>query len=203
MPPRSQTRDRLLHTAADLFRKQGYSATGLAQVVQESGSPKGVLYFHFPEGKDQLAAESVKLSGAELGTRMAAAIRRSPDVPSAISALGNLFAADLLESGFRDGCPVATVALDAADQSELIRAACQSVYESWLDGLAGYLRGQAIAEAEARELASLIFTSLQGALLLARLQHDVGVIHAVTQMVGAVAGDTASRSAHSSHPDSP
>ena len=47
-------------TAEDLFRRQGFAATGLAQIIEESGSPKGSFYFHFKGGKDQLAAEIVE-----------------------------------------------------------------------------------------------------------------------------------------------
>jgi AcrR family transcriptional regulator len=191
MPARGETRDRILRTAAELFRRKGYGSVGLAQVVSASGAPKGVMYFHFPEGKAQLAAESVALSGGELGARMGAVIQQADDIPAAIAGLGRLFAADLEASGFQDGCPVATVALDAADQSDQIRSACESVYALWLEGLAGYLRANGIGAARAPELAALIFTSLQGALLLARVQRDTSVIHLVTGQLGTAAEQAA------------
>ncbi|MGW2312246.1 TetR family transcriptional regulator, partial [Actinomadura luteofluorescens] len=74
MTPRGETRERVLRTAAELFQRQGYHGTGLNQVLAESGAPKGSLYFHFPDGKEQLASESVALSGRAVGEALAGAL---------------------------------------------------------------------------------------------------------------------------------
>ena len=60
------TRERILHTASGLFQRQGYHATGLNQVLAEGKAPKGSLYFHFPRGKEQLAAEAVTAGAHEV-----------------------------------------------------------------------------------------------------------------------------------------
>ena len=52
-PPDSRTR--MIASAAELFREQGYSATGFRDVVEHSGAPRGSIYHHFPGGKAQLA----------------------------------------------------------------------------------------------------------------------------------------------------
>src|SRR6266508_4604367 len=184
MARQSDTRERLLRTAAGLFRRQGYGATGLNQVLAESRAPKGSLYFHFPAGKEQLAAESVALGGDELREAITAVMVVAPDAATGITGLGEFFARALEESAFREGCPIATVALDAAADSEAIRATCDGVYSSWLQGLAGRLRTWGVADEEAEPLATLVLSSLQGALLLARVRRDVTVIHSVCRQVG-------------------
>lgn len=60
---KNQSRENILKAATRLFHLKGYHATGLNQILQESGSPKGSLYYHFPNGKEQLAAEAIQLSG--------------------------------------------------------------------------------------------------------------------------------------------
>ncbi len=50
---------RAITAAVKLFRMQGYTATGLSQILEESGAPKGSFYFHFPRGKTQLAEEAI------------------------------------------------------------------------------------------------------------------------------------------------
>ncbi|MEV0374905.1 TetR/AcrR family transcriptional regulator [Streptomyces sp. NPDC050636] len=188
---RGDTRARILRTAADLFQRQGYGATGLTQVLAESGAPKGSLYFHFPQGKEQLAAEAVTLAGTEMGERMAAALAAASGPADAITALGALWAQGLEDSDYRDGCPVATVALEEAGDAGPIHDACQGTYQLWLSGLVEQLRGWGMAEQEAQELADLAMSSLQGALLLARVRRDATVVHSVARRIGAIAAQGA------------
>lgn len=184
--PRGETRARILRTAADLFQRQGYGATGLNQVLAESGAPKGSLYFHFPQGKEQLAAEALSLAGGEMGVRMADAVGAAGGPEDAVVRLGELLARGLRDSDFRDGCPVATVALEQAGDAGPIRDACRQTYDVWLTGIAERLRGWGADDAEAAELAELAMSSLQGALLLARVRRDTSVISSVARRIGSV-----------------
>ncbi|WP_433472711.1 TetR/AcrR family transcriptional regulator [Spirillospora sp. CA-142024] len=184
MAPRGETRERVLRTAAELFQRQGYHGTGLNQVLAESGAPKGSLYFHFPEGKEQLASESVTLSGRSVGEDLTEAVLAAPDGRAGLAALGDHFARSLLESGFSKGCPVATVALETAAESETIRAACDGTYAEWQRGIAMALRGWGVPDERADPLAALVLSSLQGAIMLARVRQDVSVIHEVTRQLG-------------------
>ena len=59
---KGKSRQKILETAADLFKSQGYHATGLNQIIKESGAPKGSIYHYFPGGKEELAIESIKLA---------------------------------------------------------------------------------------------------------------------------------------------
>ena len=189
---RGDTRARILRTAAELFQRQGYGATGLNQVLTASGAPKGSLYFHFPQGKEQLAAEAMALAGAETGGRMAAAVSAATGPAEAIAALGALLAQGLEDSDYRDGCPIATVALEEAGDAGPIHDACQETYRLWLSGLTGQLRGWGSSETEAQELADLAMSALQGALLLARVRRDTSVIHTVARRIGATVTQEAS-----------
>ncbi|MGW6025813.1 TetR/AcrR family transcriptional regulator [Streptomyces sp. NPDC055099] len=183
---RGETRARILRTAADLFQRQGYGATGLNQVLAESGAPKGSLYFHFPQGKEQLAAEAVALAGGEMGARMASVVGSAGGAQDAVLGLGELLAQGLRESGFRDGCPVATVALEQAGGEGPLGDVCQVTYDSWLSGLAEAFRGWGAADDEAAELADLVMSSLQGALLLAQVRRDSEVVSSVSRRVASV-----------------
>ncbi len=171
------TRQRFLHTAADLFQRQGYHATGLNQVVTEGQAPKGSLYFHFPGGKEQLAAEAVVTGGAELSERLATLTARAAGAGEAIVALGRFFAARLLESDYTAGCPVATIALEAAGNAD-IRAACDGAYGEWLAVLTALLERHGVPSPVAN--AHLVLSTIEGALLLARVRRDITVITDVT-----------------------
>jgi TetR/AcrR family transcriptional repressor of lmrAB and yxaGH operons len=177
------TRERFLRTAAELFQKQGYHATGLNQVVAEGRAPKGSLYFHFPGGKVQLAAEAVTAGGAALAERMAVAVADADSAGAAVVALGELFAARLVQSDYTAGCPVATLALEASTSVD-IRSACDHTYERWLDGLTGLLRRFGTPEPGAN--AQLVLSAIEGALLLARVRRDTAVVHEVTARLATV-----------------
>ena len=68
-------RRRMVVTTAKLLQRQGYNGTGLNQIVAEAEAPKGSLYFHFPGGKEQLAAEAIAASAAYLDAGLRACER--------------------------------------------------------------------------------------------------------------------------------
>lgn len=178
------SKDRMLRQTAALLRIQGYHATGLNQVINESGAPKGSLYFHFPGGKEQLAAEAIALSGAELDATYSEVLRNAPTPGEGVARVIELLGEHLVESGFTRGCPVATTALDAASTSEPIRKACDDAFTGWQHTLTTYLTDKGIPGAEA--LSTVVLAAIEGALLLARTRHDLGPITAVAAHLRAV-----------------
>ncbi|MEV0033774.1 TetR/AcrR family transcriptional regulator [Nocardia sp. NPDC050793] len=174
MSPRTDSRQRFLDAAADLFHTKGYYATGLNELVSAGGAPKGSLYFHFPGGKEQLAAEALTQSSAQLRETLRALLADG-DTDAVFAALER----NLLASDFRRGCPLATVALDAAAESEPIRQACVSGFASWREAIEEFLRDKGVDEERAAGLSIVALTSLEGALLLAKTQRDIAPLRTV------------------------
>jgi AcrR family transcriptional regulator len=180
---RGQTRQKILDSARELFQRQGYHATGLNQVLAEGGAPKGSLYFHFPGGKEQLAAEAVTLSARQLRETLVDLTARAPDIPTAVRTIAEVLGARLEASDFRSGCPIATVALEAASDSSHVRQACADGYRGWLDVIASRLRAEGMDNASASELALLTLSAIEGALLLARVERDITPLGRVADRV--------------------
>ena len=63
----AETRERILESSAELFRRQGYVGTGVKQIVAEAGAPFGSLYHFFPGGKEELGAETIRRAGRLYG----------------------------------------------------------------------------------------------------------------------------------------
>lgn len=179
MVRRTDTRQRMLDTAAVLFQTQGYHATGLTQLTTAGGAPKGSLYFHFPGGKEQLAAEAVRLSSDRTGEMLRAVVAAAPDPATGIDRVVDFLAEILTESDFQRGCPLATVALDVAAESPVIREACSDGYLSWHGTLADYLARQGLPAERADGLATVVLATIEGGLLLARTQRDVAPLRAI------------------------
>jgi TetR/AcrR family transcriptional repressor of lmrAB and yxaGH operons len=160
-----------------LFRAQGYHATGLNQVLAEGGAPKGSLYFHFPGGKEQLAVESLALAGEQQYRSLSAVLDASDDAVAALERAVDLLGEQLAASDFRDGCPVATVALDASAESEPIRKACVNVYDRWQGVISDHLAACGFQDSD--DLATVVLATIEGAILLARTRRDLGPLRAV------------------------
>ncbi|MDX6584541.1 MAG: TetR/AcrR family transcriptional regulator, lmrAB and yxaGH operons repressor [Solirubrobacterales bacterium] len=181
MARRTDTRRRMVAAAGALFRAQGYHATGLNQLVATGGAPKGSLYFHFPGGKEQLAVEAMREAAAEIRDQLRAAGAAAPDPAGAIVLVIDGLAAELVGTDFRSGCPLATVALDAASASEPIAAACREGYRSWRDTIAELLREHGLGADRAAALATVALSAVEGALLLARTERDLSALNQVKE----------------------
>ena len=56
----ADSRSRMVRSAASLIRTRGASATSFSEVLADSGSPRGSIYHHFPNGKEQLEADAIR-----------------------------------------------------------------------------------------------------------------------------------------------
>src|SRR4051812_20041317 len=166
MPP--ATRDRILDSTAELFRRHGYTGTGLKQIVAEANAPFGSIYRHFPGGKEQLGGEVIRRSGRMYFELFELIMDDADDF---VSGIGDFFAGaamTLEATDYADACPIATVALEVASTNEPLRIATAEVFDSWVEGAAARGMAAGIASERARELALLIIAALEGAFVLAR-----------------------------------
>jgi len=164
-----ETRARLVQATRALMEAQGYFGTGLNQVLAESGAPRGSLYFHFPAGKDQLVGQALAEAGREVG-ELIGSLSGSPAnmVRELLDILGNR----MEQSGYTKGCPLATVALEVSASNEPLRRLCADAYADWQQALAELLVQAGRDPAGADASAGTVLALLEGALLLARVQHS-------------------------------
>src|SRR3954453_7103856 len=162
------TKERIVTASADLFRRQGYSGTGVKQILAEASAPFGSLYHHFPGGKEQLRAETIRRSGYLYGQLFVEIVGPAPDLLTGIRDFFAGAAQTLVETDYADACPIATVALEVSSTSEPMREACADVFEGWLRGATARFAEEGIDPARARELAILFISALEGAFILCR-----------------------------------
>lgn len=175
----AQTRERLLETASHLFRAQGFHATGLDEVLKLSDTPKGSLYHYFPGGKDQLAVEALGHVAAKMEQRMSTLLASNKDPAKALRALLDFTAKSLMESDFRNGCPIAGVTVDVACENDSLREACDHGFNILLEVFTLYMKGAGLSEKRAKSLAILFLSALEGAIILSRAQKNVTFFNAV------------------------
>ncbi len=171
------TRDRILIATAELFRRQGYAATGLKAVITEARAPFGSLYHHFPGGKQQLAGEVIQAGGAYFQALVCAVYDEQPDTAAAVRAVFDGAAETLAATDYEDACPITTVALEVASTDEVLRRATAEVFEAWAVALT-----ERIGD---RDRALAVISALEGAFVLCRATRSTAAMLAAGEMAAA------------------
>ena len=130
----TDTRERILESSGELFRRQGYMGTGVKQIIEEAGAPFGSLYHFFPGGKSELGAETIRRSGFLYGLLFPEYAGPEVELAAGVRAFFAGAAETLVETDYADACPIATVALEVSSVNDELRQACADVFNLWIDG---------------------------------------------------------------------
>jgi len=171
----ARDRDRradLVHTMARLLRDQGYTATGRAQLLAESGVSNGSLYHHFPRGMEQLAEAALEASGQAVADALRQTLDGAPNTAIGVARFLDV-AKGPVGGETCPGCPIAPTALESPIISPRLRAAAARCFDQWEGLIAARLRADGWPENSVGEAASAALALIEGALLLARVSGQV------------------------------
>jgi TetR/AcrR family transcriptional regulator, transcriptional repressor for nem operon len=169
-----RTRERIVAEAASLFNQRGFDGSSMSELMEATGLEKGGIYRHF-SSKEELAAEAFDYAWKEaLDVRMHDLDR----VPNSVDKLRQ-FIANFVDRRptIPGGCPLMNTALDADDGNAVLRDRARKGLHDWRDRLhsiinAGIRRREIRRGVDAKKLAILIISSLEGALMIGRLERD-------------------------------
>src|SRR5450432_3896541 len=184
MPLKTDARADAIATAARLFRIQGYTATGLTQILKESGAPKGSFYFHFPRGKAQLAEEAID---QYVATRIAVLRNISSntlgDALKFVHKIFSAFAAEMVATDFQYGCLMQNLAneLPALD-AELTKRVARGFADS-TEIIAEHFRRCGFSPRHAASTAAALAASVEGARTIGRLERTPAVFKALAELI--------------------
>ncbi len=178
----SGTRDRLVQTAARLFRQHGYDGVGLAQILAESATPKGSLYHHFPEGKSDLARAAALWASNGMLAIIDDAFTAAPDARAGIAALCRKLARLFEQQGAMGGCPVTTLLQDTPGNTSQAELA-QDILNRWSRAVAANLIRLGEHPEDAHRLSERLMVVLQGAWVMARVQRSAQVLRRVPDLI--------------------
>lgn len=165
-------RRNIIIAAQRLLRRQGYTATGINDIIAKSGAPKGSLYYYFPEGKEQIAVAAIEGAGGLVADTFRDLAEKASGPADFIRNYLTLLGQWLEMSGYRDGCPIATTLLETVPDSSAITAAGRDVLDDWRRILADMLIRHGADENTAPADANLIMSAIEGAMLLARTEQS-------------------------------
>jgi TetR/AcrR family transcriptional regulator, transcriptional repressor for nem operon len=167
------TRREIIRKAAPIFNQKGYEGAALSDLMQATGLEKGGIYRHF-DSKQQLAAEAFDYAwNLALDTRFEGTQQISNSVDRLKQLVRNFWErrAGLVPGG----CPLLNTAIDSDDGNTQLREKARRALSSWLDRLrsiieGGQQRGEIRSDVDSSELATLIVSTLEGTLMVSRLQ---------------------------------
>ena len=165
---RTDTRDRMIRSAARLLQRQGYVGTGMLDVVEDANASRGSVYFHFKGGKEELALEVLVLRRREVRNLVRRCHGSTIDAALTVRRLAQAFAERMSRSGFVEGCPVATIALETAASHESLRQECDGYFVTWQSALARHFVDAGMSTTRADAMATMTVSVLEGALVLCR-----------------------------------
>jgi AcrR family transcriptional regulator len=190
----TNTKQRIVNSSATLFRRQGYTATGVKQIVADAEAPFSSLYHFFPGGKDELAGEAIRSSGQTYQELVEAVFDAAPDILTGVHECFAGAAETVRQTDYADACPIATVALEVASTNEPLRGATAEVFESWIRSSTERFVAAGISQQSARSEAIAMIGALEGAFVLSRAMRtteplDVAGAHAVAAVEAALIRD--------------
>jgi AcrR family transcriptional regulator len=166
----SDSRERMLLSATHLLGRRGLHGTSFRDVIAHSGAPRGSIYHHFPRGKAQLIADTVRhIAHASAEESFEPGIDPVTMLWRVIHRWGEL----LRDSDYRAGCPLAAVVADGCDDDEEVKAAVSDVFAMAEWSIAYGLRKRGVAADRARRAASLLTASVEGAVMLCRAHRSL------------------------------
>jgi len=180
----STPRESIIETTCVLLESQGFHATGISQIVKQSGAPKGSLYHYFPAGKDEIAATAIERAGRSVAERITAGLSASDDPAEAVSRFVALIADQVEASGYSTGGPLTTVAMETATTNQRLNQACRAAYSRLQAAFQAKLAQSGFSEAQARQLATFITASIEGGIILCRTYHTGDPLRLVAEQLG-------------------
>ncbi|MEU0112445.1 TetR/AcrR family transcriptional regulator [Streptomyces bobili] len=170
--PTPTARERIVAGAADMISRRGLNATSIREMAKHARAPLGSTYHYFPEGKQQLATEAVRYTGAWTARSLRKALEAGP--VAGLQAFLALWRKIVVDSDFRAGCPVLAVSIEepATEETPAALAAAADVFTEWESLLAASLRGHGAEREQAAQLATLIVAAVEGTVAMCRAKRS-------------------------------
>jgi TetR/AcrR family transcriptional repressor of lmrAB and yxaGH operons len=193
MSRRPKHRQAIVTAALTLFRRQGYAATGLNDIVAMSGAPKGSLYHYFPDGKLSIAEAAVRQGGENVTATLRQLAKTNTTPARLVRSYAKLLGKWMAKSRFRDGSSVSSVLQETTPVDKKVTAAGLETFAAWRAPIVEQLEEAGVGRARAERLATLVVAALEGSLVQARVEQSANPIKAVAQELEELLKDVSRR----------
>ena len=174
---RTDSRASMVRSAASLIRTRGVNATSFSEVLADSGAPRGSIYHHFPQGKEQLAGEAVRWTSERVLAHQRTC--RATTAAGVLDCFIDMWRQVVLASGGAAGCVVAGVAIDTVAADRALIDVVRATFRSWVDLLTEQLMAVGVPARRASRIALAVVAGMEGALILCRAEGQIGPLETV------------------------
>jgi TetR/AcrR family transcriptional regulator, transcriptional repressor for nem operon len=187
MPRATPVRDRILDAANELVLRQGFSATTVDAVLDAASASKGAFFHHFPSKRALGHALVERYAAGDrvvLEEFMGIAESRTDDPAGQLVEFVRAFedASDELALS-QPGCLFVSFVYEQVPDTAEVRPLIIEAIEHWRRRIAGKLEilraaGRLQDDVDVDSLADHVFTTFEGAFILARATGDTGHVRA-------------------------
>src|ERR1700739_3933147 len=163
---RCDTRKKMLISAAEVMRERGVAGVTIDEVLNRSGAPRGSVYYHFPDGRNQIGAERSRYAGDAIAADIDGAAGRG--AKALVREFVKFWERALADSDFNAGCPVVAAAIGCADDEVQLAAEAGRIFAHWRTALTRAFVADGFLEPDADSLPVMSIAALEGAGVLCR-----------------------------------
>jgi len=191
MPPALLSRQEVIEKLMLVVRRAGYDGASLAELSKATGLGKSSLYHHFPDGKDDMVRAVLEHLESQLRESVFTPLRAPGPARRRVEAMVKTI--DDYYRGGREACVLGNLVLGTSRTR--FRRQLQSIFDEWIDALAGALVDSGMSRSVARARAEDAVIRIEGALVLAGAMGDVSLFgRALKQLSSDLLASSARRS---------
>lgn len=169
-PPNPDVRRRLLSAGLDLVHGRGFAASGVKDITDSAGVPKGSFYAYFPS-KEAFAAAILEHYWSDIERRLLPILDADGPAQERLVRFFHALADEHEDGDFLLGCLIGNLSLELGGASDAVRDQLASILERWDAALTACVRsgqhgsGGIRTDLDADELAATLIEAWEGAAL--------------------------------------
>jgi TetR/AcrR family transcriptional repressor of lmrAB and yxaGH operons len=165
------TRTKMLVSAAEVMRERGAAGVTIDAVLARSGAPRGSVYYHFPDGRNQILSEALRYSGDSITATIDAAADQG--ARTLLREFIELWERLLADGDFHTGCPVVAAAISSDETDQDLTIEAGMILGRWCTALTQAFIKDGFGDDDAASLAVMSISALEGAIVLSRSTRSV------------------------------
>ncbi|HEX3829446.1 MAG TPA: TetR/AcrR family transcriptional regulator [Sporichthyaceae bacterium] len=171
MVSRTDVRQRMVSAGEELLSHRGYGVTML-DVVERAQAPRGSIYYHFPNGKQELALDVAAKVTREVDLLVSRTALKVPDATAFLQRLVEHHCKRLIASGYELGCPLMGIIATGEAETPELAGAVDLAFSTWIGCIADALTAKGFANEPAAHLANLVVSGIEGCIMVARARRS-------------------------------